>query len=72
MEITIYVFVFLMFPYVYYQDSNAVVVKVVFHITEIKTGKVYSYKVKEKAYIIYIKTKDKIPIAYRLEIKKII
>jgi uncharacterized protein YecT (DUF1311 family) len=39
-------------------------------INEIKTGRVYSYKVNKQSYIVYIRKKDKIPIAHRLDIRK--
>ena len=39
-------------------------------ISEIKIRKVYSYKVNKVSYLVYIRTKDKIPIANKLEIRK--
>ena len=39
------------------------------HLNVIEIGKIYSFKVDKKIYTVFIKTKDKVPIAYKLEIK---
>jgi hypothetical protein len=39
-------------------------------LTVIEYGKIYSLKVNQQTFMVYIKTKKKIPIAYKLEIKK--
>ena len=40
------------------------------HLNVIETGKIYSFRVNEKNYIVYIRTKNKTPVAYKLEFKR--
>jgi hypothetical protein len=39
------------------------------HLKVIETGKIYSFGVNQKNYMVFVRTKDKIPIAFKLEIK---